>query len=90
MKTPLASSQGQPIRSARLWGAAEAIYESINTIFSPLERHLFGPYIATARAWLDEEAWEAAWAEGRAMTREEAVVYALERGNGTAHDVADA
>jgi predicted ATPase len=86
----LASSQGQPIRSARLWGAAEAIYESINTVFSPLERRLFGPYIATARARLDEEAWEAAWAEGRAMTTEQAVVYALERGNGTAHNIADA
>jgi predicted ATPase/DNA-binding XRE family transcriptional regulator len=86
----LASSQGQPIRSARLWGAAEAMYESINTVFSPLERHLFGPYIAAAHAQLDEVAWEAAWAEGRAMTREQAVVYALERGNGTAHNIADA
>ena len=82
----LASSQGQPIRSARLWGAAEAMYESINTVFSPLEHRLFGPDIATARARLDKEAWEAAWAEGGAMTTEQAVTYALERGNGTAHD----
>jgi predicted ATPase/DNA-binding XRE family transcriptional regulator len=73
----LAGSQGQPVRSARLWGAAEALYESINTVFSPLECHLFRPYIATARAQLDEEAWEVAWAEGRAMTTEQAVVYAL-------------
>ena len=85
----LASSQGQPIRSARLWGAAEALYEGIGTVFSPLERHLFGPYIAAARAQLDEAAWEDAWAEGRVMTTEQAVVYALERGDGTAHDTAD-
>ena len=51
------------------------MYESINTVLSPLERRLFGPYIATARARLDEAAWEAAWAEGRAMTPEQAVAY---------------
>ncbi len=75
----LASWQGEPIRSARLWGAAEALYENISTVFSPLERRrLFGPYIATARGQLDEAAWEAGWAEGRAMTPEQAVAYALE------------
>jgi predicted ATPase/DNA-binding XRE family transcriptional regulator len=84
----LASSQGQPIRSARLWGAAEVLYERISTVFSPLERHIFGPYIAAACAQLDEAAWEAARAEGRAMTTEQAVVYALKRGNGTAHAIA--
>jgi len=84
----LASSLGQPIRSARLWGAAEALYEVISTVFSPLERHLFGPYIAAARVRLDEEAWEAAWAEGRAMTTEQAVAYALMEGNGTAYNTA--
>ena len=85
----LVGSQGQPIRAARLWGAAEALYERINTVFSPLEHHLFGPYIAAAHAQLDEEVWEEAWAEGRAMTTQQAVEYALERGNDTAHDVAD-
>jgi non-specific serine/threonine protein kinase len=75
----LASREGEPVRSARLWGAAEALYESISTVFSPLERRrLFGPYITAARARLDEAAWEAAWAEGRAMTPEQAVAYALE------------
>ena len=64
----LVSSQGQFIRSARLWGAAAALYGGISTVFSPLERHLFGPYIGAAHARLDEEAWEVAWAEGQAMT----------------------
>ena len=86
----LVSSQGQFIRSARLWGAAAALYGGISTVFSPLERHLFGPYIAAAHARLDEEAWEVAWAEGQAMTTQQAVAYALQRGNGTAHDIADA
>lgn len=86
----LVSSQGQFIRSARLWGAAAALYGGISTVFSPLERHLFGPYIAAAHARLDEEAWEVAWAEGQAMTTQQAVAYVLQRGNGTAHDIADA
>ena len=34
--------------------------------------------LAAARAQLDEAAWNAAWAEGRAMTLEQAVTYALE------------
>ena len=50
---------------------------AIGTLLSPWERHVYGPYIDAARAQLDETAWEAAWAEGRAMTLEEAVEYAL-------------
>ena len=33
--------------------------------------------LAAARSQLDEAAWEAAWSEGRAMTPEEAIEYAL-------------
>ncbi len=33
--------------------------------------------LAAARAQLDEASWEAAWAEGRAMTPEETIEYAL-------------
>jgi len=73
----LASSQGRLVRSARLWGAAEALSEAIAISLSPLERHHYGPYLAAARAQLDEDAWEAAWAAGRTMTLEEAVEYAL-------------
>jgi non-specific serine/threonine protein kinase len=73
----LAGSQGKPVRSAWLWGAAEAVRESIGTVLSPFERHLYGPYMDAARTRLDEAVWEAAWAEGKAMTSEEAVEYAL-------------
>ena len=34
--------------------------------------------VANARAQLDEATWETAWAEGRAMTLEQAIAYALE------------
>jgi predicted ATPase/DNA-binding SARP family transcriptional activator/DNA-binding CsgD family transcriptional regulator len=73
----VAGSQGQPVHSARLWGAAEALREAVGTIFSPLDRHFYEPYIAAARTQLDKAAWEAAWAEGRAMTFEAMIEYAL-------------
>ncbi len=72
-----AQAQGQPVRSAGLWGAIEALREGIGTTFSPVERHFFSPYIAAARDQLDEETWEAAMAEVRAMTPEQAIEYAL-------------
>jgi non-specific serine/threonine protein kinase len=73
----LAGSQGLPARSARLWGAAESVRELTGAILSPVELQVYEPYIDAARARLDEAAWEEAWAEGRAMTVEEAVGYAL-------------
>jgi non-specific serine/threonine protein kinase len=73
----LAGSQGKAARSARLWGAAEALREAIGTVLSPFERHLYEPYFTAARAQLDEAAWKAAWAGGHAMTTEEAIEYAL-------------
>jgi hypothetical protein len=37
--------------------------------------------VAAARAQIDEAVWEAAWAEGKAMSLEEAVEYALREGD---------
>src|SRR5918911_248115 len=73
----VAGSEGQPVRAARLWGAAGALRETIGTILQPIERRDYGPYIDAARARLGEAAWEAALEEGRRMTQEEAVEYAL-------------
>jgi len=72
-----AGAQGQPIRLARLWGAAEVLSESIGVTLYPIERRDYSPYINAARAELDEATWEAALAEGRAMSAEEAVECAL-------------
>jgi predicted ATPase len=72
-----ASAQGQPIRSARLWGAAESLLDSLGFAIGPAERSHFAPYMTAARERLDDEAWEAAWAEGKTMPLEEAVEYSL-------------
>jgi DNA-binding NarL/FixJ family response regulator len=73
----LAAARGQPVRSARLLGAEDALRETIGVSHSPEEVRQYEPYIAAARAQMDEPAWEEAWAEGRAMTTEQAVRYAL-------------
>lgn len=73
----LAASQGQTIRTARLWGAAQTLREAIGTILSPVEQHIYGPHIKAARAQLDEAGWNSAMAEGRKMMFEEAIEYAL-------------
>ncbi len=72
-----ASEEGLPVRSVRLWGAAESVLDALGLGLGPAERHFYGPYFAVARTRLDEGTWEAAWAEGKAMTLEEALEYAL-------------
>jgi DNA-binding NarL/FixJ family response regulator len=68
-------------RAARLWGAEEAMLEKIEVgvhTYVP-DRSLHRRRVAAARAQLDEEEFEAAWSEGRAMPPERAIEYALER-----------
>ena len=73
-----AGSEGQAVRAARLWGASEALREALGKPnLSPIERSTFAPHIAAARNQMRETAWEAAWAEGHAMTPEQAAEYAL-------------
>lgn len=74
-----AALRGQPARAARLWGAAEALREAIDHPPLPLEKahYDYEGYLAAARAGLEEAAFEAAWSEGRAMSPERAIEYAL-------------
>jgi non-specific serine/threonine protein kinase len=72
-----AVGRGDPVRSARLCGASQALHESMGARLSAGERAYFEPHLAAARARLDNATWETAWAEGRAMTLDQAVEYAL-------------
>ncbi len=74
----LASVQEQTERAARLWGTAEALREEIGAPLQPRERKKHDREIAQARADLSEDGFNAAWSEGRAMTLEQAIAYALE------------
>ena len=77
----VAGAEGEIARAARLWGAEEALLERLEVAvytYVP-DRTLHQSRVAAARARLGERAWEAAWAEGRAMTPGQAVEYALNR-----------
>jgi predicted ATPase/DNA-binding SARP family transcriptional activator/DNA-binding CsgD family transcriptional regulator len=74
-----AASEGRQVCAARLWGAAEALLEKIEAaayIYAP-DRSVYQDQVSAARVKLDEVAWQAAWAEGRAMPPERAIEYAL-------------
>ena len=72
-----AAAKGQSERAVRLLGASEALREATGLGLQAADQFEIDRYVASARAQLDEATFEAAWAEGRAMTLEEAVAYAL-------------
>lgn len=77
----VAALEGKVVRAARLWGTAEAILSRIEVagyIYAP-DRTLYQSQAVAAREALGEEAFKAVWAEGRTMTSEEAVEYALSK-----------
>lgn len=74
----VAVRRGQPDHAARLFGAVEVLHEktSVDVSWSAW-RALNERDLAGVREKLDAEAFEVAWAEGRAMTLEEVVAEAL-------------
>jgi DNA-binding CsgD family transcriptional regulator/tetratricopeptide (TPR) repeat protein len=77
----VAASRGRSVRAAQLWGAAEGMSEVYDTHFTRMAHSIvnYEGCLAAAYAQLDEASWTAAWAEGRAMSPERAVEYALEQ-----------
>jgi non-specific serine/threonine protein kinase len=73
----IAAAEGEAGRAARLFGAAQALREVVGSRHMPKEDALREPYMATARSQLDEASWEEAWAEGLAMSMEQAIEYAV-------------
>jgi tetratricopeptide (TPR) repeat protein len=73
----IAADLHQPERAARLFGAAEAVRERIGAPQPLGDKPMYDRHLARARAALDGLAFDAAWAEGRTMTLDEAVEYAL-------------
>jgi tetratricopeptide (TPR) repeat protein len=69
---------GQLMRAARLLGASEAALERMGAFHQPSDQPEIDRIMVAVRDQLDASAFEAAWAEGRAMTLEQAVVSALE------------
>jgi hypothetical protein len=76
--TALAVAQGDMPRAARLFGATESFYSLLRFLMSPLERDHHERDLAATRSALGEEVFSALCAEGRAMSIEQAVAYALD------------
>ena len=79
----VAGARGEAERAARLFGASEVLREVMGTPPEPGDSALQEPYLSAARSQLDETSWQEVWAEGRAMTLDEAISYALEEEAGT-------
>lgn len=71
---------GDPLRAARLYGAAEALRQRVGSAIEPDVRVLIEPHLSAICAQLDQVAFQAAWAEGQAMTLEQAITYGIEVG----------
>jgi tetratricopeptide (TPR) repeat protein len=74
----VAGAKGHAERTARLWGAAQALHETKNI---PRDKDFLAEAdarISAVRSGMGEEAWEEAWRKGRTMSLDEAVFYALD------------
>ena len=67
------AAQGELTWAARLWGAAEVHREVIGAPLPPVDHAAYQDSIAAARSQLGDKTFAAAWAEGRAMTPEQAL-----------------
>ena len=74
----LALAQGQHGRAARLFGAAETFRESISLPLSPVIHAYYERRMTAMRSALGDTVFDAAFSEGRALTVEQAVAYALD------------
>jgi hypothetical protein len=72
----VALGEGQTHRAAQLLAAAELLVEIGH--LHPIDRDDYERDKAQARTQLGEEAFTAAWAEGQAMSLEQAIALALE------------
>ena len=74
----LAKAHEQPEHAATLFGAAEALREKISIDMSQMERIEYEREVADLKANMGERAFAARWKEGRSMTMEQAIEFALE------------
>jgi non-specific serine/threonine protein kinase len=78
----VAGARKEAERSARLVGAAEGLHKAVGAlvyVYYESHRSLYGRTTQVVCSQLGEEAFEEAQAEGRVMSLEQAVAYALRR-----------
>jgi predicted ATPase/transcriptional regulator with XRE-family HTH domain len=75
-----ACAEGHYAQAIRLCAAVAALREQTQTALLPAQREAFEQVVATARAALDEPAFEREWRTGTALTQDEAIDEALSNG----------
>ena len=73
----IAGVEGQPERLVRLFGAVTPLHGRYGVSLYPAERAAYERQLSAARVQLGEDAYAAAWAEGQALTLEQAIAEAL-------------
>jgi predicted ATPase/DNA-binding XRE family transcriptional regulator/Tfp pilus assembly protein PilF len=76
----IAAATNDPRRAARLFGAGSALRAAFGSSQPPNDRQLNEQFIAIAREQLGSPGFDAAWAEGAAMSLEESIAHALSEG----------
>jgi predicted ATPase/class 3 adenylate cyclase len=73
----IAITEEEPQRALKLFGAAESLRERSNSPMTDFEQVEYDQMVAHARSLLTEPVSNSLWAEGRAMTMEQAIKLAL-------------
>src|SRR5205085_2452163 len=77
----MAVMQGHPERAARLYGACAAQLQEQGTRLPPSNQADHDRLIALVHRQLADAQFATCWAEGQALSMEQAVAYALEEGD---------
>ena len=77
----LAAETGSCSEAARLFGAADGLRQRTGEVRFPMYQAGYEDSVSALRKAMDDNDFEAAWAEGVALSTEEAIAYAL-RGRG--------
>jgi len=81
----IALAQNQAARAAQLFAAAHALRESANTPMTHDERIYYDEQLKSLRANMDAAAFELAWSKGSALPMDDAISFAVEARNDSAH-----
>ena len=73
----LAAEQGSAERALRIFAFEDGLRQTLSSPQPAAEQKIQDGYIAAARSVLSTENFAQAWAEGRAMSLERAIDYAL-------------
>jgi hypothetical protein len=74
----MAQNLGQNTRAARLYGAASGIRRSIDSVIDPADQPEYEQNLTALQRDLGEDDYRLSWAEGLAMSLDEAVAAAFE------------